>query len=344
MSRDKHAESSRYKLFRHGSIRGWRQSGMAVRVFDFPTRSVLVLLVIVLAACSRVSDDQASNSAAPASEFRKGLKELRAAMVQVEPFFKPMGKPKAYDWLATHTEPGQTFDEYIDDDPTLPTAERRTIYILPLGRFNAQQKKIIDLTSGYLEVFYGLPVKEMPQQQLNRPTSVKDWRLSGYPKRLQIRTGYILDTILKPKLPKDAAALIALTNEDLFPDDSMNFVFGQASFADRVGIYSLARLDDNANYDTFLRRTLKIAAHETGHMFSMHHCTKYECVMSGTNYLGETDSRPIDACPECMAKICWLSHATPADRYKKLADLCRKNGLTNEAADFTHKAAAVTGR
>ena len=48
-------------------------------------------------------------------------------------------------------------------------------------------------------------------------------------KKEQVRTGYILDDVLRPMLPGDAAALIAFTNEDLFPDSSMNYVFGQAS-------------------------------------------------------------------------------------------------------------------
>ena len=139
----------------------------------------------------------------------------------------------------------------------------------------------------------------------------------------------------------DAAALIAFTSDDLYPNETMNFVFGQASMEDRVGVWSLYRLDDDADYATFLRRTLKIAAHETGHMFSMHHCTKYECVMSGTNYLGETDRRPIDACPECMAKICWLSDTGPAERYARLEAFCRKNGLVKEADEFERKADAV---
>src|SRR5215813_9575417 len=72
------------------------------------------------------------------------------------------------------------------------------------------------------------------------------------------------------------------------------------------------------------------------------HCTKYECVMSGTNYLGETDSRPIDACPECMAKVCWLSNVSPKQRYDRLAAFCRKNGLTAEAEDFERKSKAVS--
>jgi archaemetzincin len=63
--------------------------------------------------------------------------------------------------------------------------------------------------------------------------------------------------------------------------------------------------------------------------------------MSGTNHLGETDSRPIDACPECMAKICWFSHVSPADRYRRLADFCRQNGLKKEGGEFEKKLAAV---
>lgn len=299
-----------------------------------------IFSVVVFVAFSGCGQDRTSNTQA-AYEKRDLPGELTTAILQIEPFFKPMGKPKPYDWLASNHEPGQTFEEYINSNPTLPTDERKTIYVLPLGSFTLQQKKIIDITAGYLEAFYGLAVKEMLSQSLKRPSSAKDSRRIANSKGVQIRTGYIMDSILVPKLPADAAALIALTNEDLFPDETMSYVFGQASFERRVGVWSLARLSQNADDDTFLRRTLKIAAHETGHMFSMKHCIKYECVMSGTNYLGETDSRPIDACPECMAKIAWLSKISPKDRYDRLAAFCRKNGLIKEANDFQQKSAAV---
>ncbi|MGH7783570.1 MAG: archaemetzincin [Candidatus Binatia bacterium] len=297
-------------------------------------------MALLFTACTQTETPPATNTAATKAEDKR-ITDLRSDIKKIEPFFKLMGKPKPYDWLGSHHEPGQTFEEYINSNPTLPTGDRRTIYVLPLGSFTPQQKKIIDITAGYLEAFYGLPVKEMPMQALRRPMSAKDSRIIANPKGLQIRTGYVMHSILVPKLPADAAALIALTNEDLFPDDTTNFVFGEASLEDRVGVWSLARLGQNADYDTFLRRTLKIAAHETGHMFSMKHCTKYECVMSGTNYLGETDSRPIDACPECMAKIAWLSNVSPKDRYDRLAAFCRKNGLTKEADDFQRKSAEV---
>jgi len=213
--------------------------------------------------------------------------------------------------------------------------------VLPLGTFTEKQKQVIGITSEYLEAFYGLSVKGMPQQPINRPLRIKDSRTNAVSKEEQVRTGYILDDVLRPVLPSDAAALIAFTNEDLFPDSSMNYVFGQASLENRVGVWSLYRLDDNSGFRTFLLRTIKIAAHETGHMFSMHHCIAYNCVMSGSNYLGETDSHPIDVCPECMAKVCWLSHVAPADRYQRLAKICRENGLPNEAEEFRKKSEAV---
>ena len=278
---------------------------------------------------------------ATAHEAKKERADLRAAIKKIEPFFKPMGKPKGYDWLASHNEPGQTFDEYVDGNPAKPTKERQKIYVLPLGTFKSQQKKIIDIVAGYIEAFYDLPVSMMPARGVKRPLSVKDSRLNKSTHKEQIRTGYILDGVLKPIIPADGAALIAFTADDLYAGDATNYVFGEASLENRVGVWSRARLGDNANYDTFLRRTLKIAAHETGHMFSMRHCTKYECVMSGTNHLGETDSRPIDACPECMAKICWLTDTKPKERYERLAAFCRKNGMAKEAEKFDRKAAAV---
>ena len=262
-------------------------------------------------------------------------------MEAVKPFFSPLSKPGPGDWLATFKEPGQSFAEYLNSNPTVPTDGRKIIYVLPLGKFTSRQNDVIRITSQYLEAFYGLPVKALPQRSISRPLQIKDSRINAVSKKEQIRTGYILDDVLRPMLPDDSAALIAFTNEDLFPDSSMNYVFGQASLENRVGVWSLYRLDNIADLRTFLLRTIKIAAHETGHMFSMHHCIAYNCVMSGSNHLDETDSHPIDACPECMAKVSWFSHVSPAVRYQRLAKVCRQNGLEKEAVEFEKKYAAV---
>ncbi|MEO7539020.1 MAG: archaemetzincin [Pyrinomonadaceae bacterium] len=302
--------------------------------------SVIVLVFSYLCtSCAWVEEKPATNMAA-AREAKKERKELRDAIQKIEPFFKPMGKPGNSDWLASHNEPGQTFEQYLDADPTKPTKERQTIYVLPLGTFTLKQRKVIDATTGYLAAFYDLPVRQMAAKELK--ALYPNFRQNRLTHSRQFKTGHILKDVLIPILPADAAALIAFTADDLFPDESLNYVFGQASLEDRVGVWSLFRLDDNTNERGFVLRTLKVAVHETGHMFSMRHCTKYECVMSGTNHLAETDSRPIDACPECMAKVCWLSDTDPGDRYRRLEAYCRTIKLEKEAAEFTRKERALT--
>lgn len=306
-------------------------------------RFLLLVSVVFSIACDKTPVENAAELAQPTPQrtVKKAPAELLTAMKSVEPFFKKMGAPKPDEWLASNPENGQTFDQYINSNPTVPTNERKTIYIQPLGAFNPNQEKIISGVAEYLRLFYNLPVKLLPVKKYEQPMPLQEYRIHPQWKIRQIRTGYVLTQILMPNLPNDAAALIAFTEQDLYPSADMNYVFGQASLENRVGVWSLYRLDNLTDAANFLRRMLKIAAHETGHIFSIHHCTKYECVMSGTNHLGETDAHPIDACPECMAKICWFADYNPAARYRNLADFCKKYGLKKEEAEFRKKATAV---
>lgn len=349
--------------------------GRSVKVFF-----CIVFFLGVSGSACRSDDAQATNALTdPVGGTTKesvSLRQLRADLKRIEPFFRPMGIPGKNDWMWLNKEPGQTFDEYIKANPVTPNAERRTIYIQPIGNFTSQESQIIKTTTEYIEAFYGLPVKELAGKPSPGKLSATDERMIDYPKHRQIRTGYILDKILSPELPKDAAALIAFTNEDLYPGSSMYFVFGQASLENRVGVWSLYRLqmrsvrrafqsapplvsgrvqyaadgrppiimgrsDISGAYPLFLERTMKIAVHEVGHMFSMRHCTKYECVMSGTNHLGETDRRPTDACPECMAKIAWMTKISPKERYERMIKFAAKYKLIAAEKDLTAKSRAV---
>ena len=309
---------------------------------------LVILFLAAQIACKNEIVSQESNSSKQESNLAvdvqpsvKTPENLAESIKAVEPFFQPMGKAAPNEWLATFKEDGQTFEDYINENPTLPTAERKTIYIQPIGRFDKTQLKTIKLAAEYMQAFFNLPVKLLPEKTFAKPHPFKSHRTNKYTKKQQVRTGYVLEEILLPNLPKDAAALIGFTVEDLYPNESFNYVFGQASFEKRVGVWSLFRLAENAGREQFLTRTLKIAVHETGHMFSIAHCTKYECVMSGTNHLNETDKRPVDACPECMAKICWMTGYQPEIRYENLAKFCRSAGLKSEADKFLQKKVAV---
>ena len=302
----------------------------------------IILSLLIFLACEKKAEKTANSLPLETKVEKEIPHNLQTAMKAVEPFFKKMGEPKSGEWLAAFREEGQTFDQYFNGNPTLPTAERRTIYIQPIGKFTDRQRRVIKITAGFMQSFFNLPIKLLRDKKFQEPLSLKNYRINKFFHVKQIRTGYVLDEILRPNLPTDAAAMIAFTNEDLYPDENFNFVFGQASLQNRVGVWSLYRLDDEVDYKKFLERTLKIAVHETGHMFSMAHCTKYECVMSGSNHLLETNAHPLDTCPECVAKICWLANYEPQKRYENLTNFCKENGLKAEAETFRKKAEAVS--
>jgi archaemetzincin len=63
--------------------------------------------------------------------------------------------------------------------------------------------------------------------------------------------------------------------------------------------------------------------------------------MGGVNSLDELDRSPLWLCPECMAKIAWATGADPVARYRKLAELCKAEGLADEEVFFVQSIQAL---
>jgi archaemetzincin len=78
-------------------------------------------------------------------------------------------------------------------------------------------------------------------------------------------------------------------------------------------------------------------------MFSLLHCTLYECNMCGSNHREEADRRPIALCPECLAKVCWATRADPVERFAKLAAFCHEHGLKPEQEFYERSLRALDG-
>jgi len=272
---------------------------------------------------------------------------LPAKFKKLIPLHRPIAKPQPGDWLAEHREAGQTFRQYVRGRPTRPTKQRGVLYVQPLGSFNTTQRKIIDLTAEFMGVYFDLPVKVQPDLSLDLiPDSARrkhpSWGMD------QVLSTYVLDNVLRRRIPRDACAYIAFTTSDLWPGEGWNFVFGQASLRGRVGVWSIYRNGDPQKSDDAwklcLRRTIKIASHETGHMFSMAHCTLFECNMCGCNHQAESDRQPLALCPNCLAKLCYATGADPAKRFEKLIRFCKQNGLEEEREFFEKSLAALRGK
>jgi archaemetzincin len=265
-----------------------------------------------------------------------GLPAVLRRALALDDSFQPVPVPGPSDWLAVHREPGQTFDDFRRSQPNRPDTRRRIIYLQPLGDFRAQQSPSLETLRHYAADFFQMEVKALPPISISasgvtsRTNSMTGWQ--------QVLTGDVLRW-LQGKLPGDAFCLLGITMEDLYPEASWNFVFGQASLNERVGVYSFARYDPafygelrGKDYPALLlRRSMKVLTHETGHMFGLTHCVYFNCVMNGSNHLQESDRRPLHFCPVCLRKLQFSLGFDVVKRYEALAQCERQAGLEDEA-------------
>lgn len=262
--------------------------------------------------------------------------------------FQKMSEPKPGDWLHRFDEPGQTFKQYVQSRPNRPTKARSKIVIQPLGPFSDEQKQTLLAMKELAAIWFdcGVELKQSMPLPAKHNRVRKLWGRTF----VQYHTTHILQGILKPNLPGDALCYIGITMADLYPRESWNFVFGQASLRERVGVYSLARYypefyGDEATEESsllVLRRGCKIMTHEIGHMFGLQHCIYYECGMNGSNSLAESDRRPIHLCPVCLRKLQWNLGFDVLRRYKRLATFYGKHGLKEEAAWVLNRSVKIS--
>ena len=237
-----------------------------------------------------------------------GLSAVLQQAFTPESSFQAVPVPARNDWLAAHPEPGQTYEQFLRSHPNRPDSQRQIIYLQPLGVFSPEQSPSLGKLRHYAAAFFQMKVTTL--EPLGIETGAFTSRTNSMTRMRQLLTGDVLHW-LKAKLPTDAFCLVAITMEDLYPEPSWNFVFGQASLTERVGVYSFARYDPafyggarGRDYpELLLRRSMKVLTHETGHIFGLAHCVYFHCVMNGSNHLQESDRRPLHLCPVCLRKL-----------------------------------------
>jgi archaemetzincin len=268
------------------------------------------------------------------SPYRRTLRaeKIDPRFERLRDLHSPKRAPAPGDWLAEHAEAGQSVAEYLRGHRARPG---KFIELLPLGAFTPAQEEAVRLTADYVERFFAMPVRMLAPVSLEVvPKSARRMRFGHE----QILTTWVLRELLHP--PADALAALALTTADLYPDPAWNFVFGQASLTDRVGVWSIFRNGEPGN-PLFLRRTVQTAAHELSHMLGIEHCIAYECLMNGSNHQAEKDARPLWLCPLCLAKLCAALACDAPERFEKLREFAQRNGLPAEARYFAEAARRV---
>jgi archaemetzincin len=243
-----------------------------------------------------------------------------------------LGEPKESEWLYSHKEEPQTFENYTLQNPKTLNDSQNIIYLKPIGQFDPIQKKALELTREYLSIFY--------QTKTILLATITDTQVPKHSKRLrennnvQLLAPYILDTMLAGQTPKNSIAFMAFTSKDLYPESSWNYVFGLASYTKRVGVSSIYRLQnkvlDSNNFKLCLKRLINISSHEIGHMFTIGHCTFAKCTMNGSNTMQETDLCPNRLCSECQKKLFWNIKYNNKKRLTELCNFFSANWLSED--------------
>lgn len=294
-------------------------------------KKIAILICIIFCSCSKEKANKASKKTS------KEIPEEALYFKQIKSNDVKLAEPVYGDWLFSHKEKGQTFEQYFISKHIVPTKEVNIIYIRPIGNFNSLQKKQIKLANEYLEIYFQLKTKILEPISNDVVPNSSRRMMDGHE---QLLAGYLLNDILKEEKPLNSIALMGLSELDLYPRPEWNYVFGLASYHDKVGVSSIYRLQDgeltSENFNLCLSRLLKISSHEIGHMFGLHHCVTANCVMNGTNSMIETDEHSIRLCSVCQRK---LNSCIAYNNKKRLTDLekyFKKNNL-NDGFDLMKK-------
>lgn len=283
----------------------------------------LLALLVIWITGSAAFDRPSSIERARALGNRFEESEVMQKLLEIDDDFEPIPLPGPHDWLTLHDEKGETFEEFRASRANRPDDTRKIIYLLPMGEFPEETSPPLEEIRVYAAAYFQMEVKVLP---VLFPSELEfSPRKNPRSGQRQVLAPDILK-FLQTKLPADAYCLLGVTMDDLYPQASWNYVFGMASLGERVGVYSFARYDEAfwgderpSNYrEIILRRSCKVLAHETGHMFGLPHCIYFDCVMNGSNHLVETDARTQQLCPVCLRKVHHSTGFDPIRRYRAL--------------------------
>lgn len=290
-------------------------------------KKLLLLIVVILFSCQ---SDKKEKTNSKAELISQQILPPQPYFLDIKVNDVKLEKPTYGDWLFSHDEKGQSFEKFVNTKHVVPTKEENIIYLQPIGKFDPMQIKQIELVRQYLQIFFQLETKVL--ENVSNDIIPNHARRIGDVGQEQFLAGYILTDVLKEENPNKRIALMAITEKDLYPKPEWNYVFGLASYRDKIAVSSIYRMQKEADFNLGLERLLKICSHEIGHMFGLYHCIVANCVMNGTNSMTETDSHSIRLCSLCQRKLNSGFKYDNLKRLKELEEFFKKNNLNDGLA------------
>lgn len=223
--------------------------------------------------------------------------------------------------------------KYINSKPNVVDSIRKVVYILPFGNMKPKVEKIIRSEVEYLKAFFQLEVKvldRIPYDSIKKLMSIETRLVSssdfefysnlkgGTPALTeQIQASSFIGTVLKNIKPKDAVALLGITEHDIY-NPKFNYLYGLSELKGGVGLVSTFRLID---YGSETKNNIrKVISKQIVNMFSISNVKDYKCVINYHNDINELYQGIFDISPRALEK---LKYAIGFDYKKRFYDLSK---------------------
>ncbi|XP_072034023.1 archaemetzincin-2-like [Amphiura filiformis] len=126
--------------------------------------------------------------------------------------------------------------------------------------------------------------------------------------------------------------ILGLTWTDLYPKEELNFVLGEASSGSKCAVLGFGRYEPMTFKEgdevelmmdgALLWQLLRVASHETTHLFGIKHCMFFSCAMNESKSVKAALDQPLFLCPVCLRKLQKFLGFDIRKRYSDLLELC----------------------
>lgn len=223
--------------------------------------------------------------------------------------------------------------DFIDSNPNIIDSNRKVVYLLPFGNMKLEVEKLIKSEVEYLKAFLQLEVKildRIPYDSIKKMGSIQTRMVpssdfeyyskmkGGTPTlREQIQASSFIDAVMKNGKPKDAIAVLGITEHDIY-NPKYNYLFGISELKDGVGLVSTFRLIDYGQETKYNIR--KVVSKQIVNMFSIPNVKDFKCVMNFHNNIEELYGGKFELSPRALEK---LRYAIGFDYTKRFDDLAK---------------------
>lgn len=227
----------------------------------------------------------------------------------------------------------KSLSDFINSNPNMVDSTRRVVYLLPFGNMKPEVENIIQEEVEYLKAFFQLEVKvlgRIPYDSIKKMTSIQTRMVpnsdfdyyskmkGGIPTLTeQIQATSFIDVVMKQNKPKDAVAVLGITEHDIY-NPKFNYLFGISELKEGVGLVSTFRLIDYGQETKYNIR--KVVSKQIVNMFSIPNVKDFKCVMNFHNNIGELYLGKFELSPRALEK---LKYAIGFDYSKRFDDLAK---------------------